>query len=264
MQPAQRFRVWSFVLLVTLVGLAISTLGTSPRVSLSASPKRTPTPTAGPTPQPTPTPAPPSFGGRRSVGYFVQWGIYRRNYLVKNIVTSGSATKLTHINYAFPDISDTLACASGDTFADYDKAFDASESVDGVADPTTAGTLRGNFNQLRKPKLMYPHLKVVISIGGWTWSDKFSDAALPANRAAFVSSCIDRYIKGNFAPGIVDPTVFDGIDIDWEYPGVCGSTCNYRPEDTQNFTAILRTLTSRSIGKKIASWKKRSLDLSPF
>jgi chitinase len=179
------------------------------------------------------------------VGYFIQWGIYRRSYLVKNIVTSGSATRLTHINYAFAGIGDDLKCMSLDTFADYNKAFDATESVDGVADPTSGGVLRGNFNQLRKLKLIYPHLKVLISIGGWSDSDKFSDAALPENRAAFVSSCIDMFIKGNFAPGISDPTVFDGIDIDWEYPGACGATCNYRPEDTQNFTALLAEFRSQ-------------------
>jgi chitinase len=105
---------------------------------------------------------------------------------------------MTHVNYAFADIGANLKCASADPFADYNKAVDAAESVDGVADPTAAGTLRGSFNQLRKLKQQFPHLKVLISIGGWTLSTNFSDAALPANRAAFVASCIDMYLKGNF------------------------------------------------------------------
>ncbi|MCP4538892.1 MAG: glycoside hydrolase family 18 protein, partial [Chloroflexi bacterium] len=85
------------------------------------------------------------------------------------------------------------------------------------------------------------------SIGGWSESAKFSDAALPENRAAFVSSCVDMFINGNFDPanGVVDPGVFDGIDIDWEYPGACGATCNFRPEDTQNFTALLAEFRSQ-------------------
>src|SRR5687767_9250758 len=80
------------------------------------------------------------------VGYFAQWGIYRRNYLVKNVDTSGSAARLTHINYAFADISDAMRCASADTFADYNKAFDTAESVDGVGD-LVSQPVKGNFNQ---------------------------------------------------------------------------------------------------------------------
>jgi len=172
------------------------------------------------------------------VGYFAQWGVYRRNYLVKNVDTSGSAARLTHINYAFADVSASLRCGSADAFADYNKAYDAAESVDGVGD-TSSQPVKGNFNQLAELKAKHPHLKVLISIGGWTLSKNFSSAALPANRAAFVSSCVDMYLKGVFETGKVKPGVFDGIDLDWEYPGACGNTCDFRPEDTQNFTALL-------------------------
>ncbi len=194
----------------------------------------------GPTPTPTPTPTPPPDPTltKEVVGYFIQWGIYKRNYYVKNIVTSGSADKLTIINYAFAGIDENLNCRILDEFADYEKAFDANESVDGVAD-SFSQPLRGNFNQLRKLKIMHPNIKILISIGGWTESYRFSDAALPQNRASFVDSCIEMFINGNFGPGVTEPAIFDGIDIDWEYPGRCGETCNFRPEDTENFTAML-------------------------
>ncbi len=179
-----------------------------------------------------------AVAGKRVVGYFASWDIYDRNYLVKNIVTSGSASRLTTLNYAFANIGSNLKCALGDPWADYQVSFNANQAVNGVAD-SSSQPLLGNFNQLRELKAKYPGLKVVISIGGWTWSDKFSDAALPANRVAFVRSCIDMFIKGNFAPGVTRAGIFDGIDIDWEYPGACGNTCNFRAEDTQNYTALL-------------------------
>ena len=210
--------------------------GTSPtNTPAPTDPPVTPTPTdPGVTPTPvTPTPTPPPGASeQRVIGYFVDWGIYGRNYLVKNIKTSGSAAKLTHINYAFANVVNSQ-CKIGDSFAAYDKAFTASESVDGVAD-TWDGSLRGNFNQLRKLKAEYPNIKVMISLGGWTWSSGFSDAALPQNRVGFVKSCVDLFITDPRWEG-----VFDGIDVDWEYPGACGATCNFRPEDTQNFTALL-------------------------
>lgn len=191
-----------------------------------------PNPTATTTLPPTPTSVAPPPSGKRIIGYFVQWGVYGRNYHVKNIKTSGSASKLTHINYAFGNVVNNR-CAIGDSYADYETAYTAAESVDGVAD-TWDQPLRGSFNQLRKLKTPYPYLKVLISLGGWTWSSGFSDAALPQNRVAFVQSCIDLFIKDSRWAG-----VFDGIDVDWEYPGACGNTCTFRLEDTQNFTALL-------------------------
>lgn len=206
--------------------------------TVTATPTATRTPTR--TVTATATATVPPGGTRRIIGYFAAWGVYGRNYHVKNIKDSGAAARLTHVNYAFANISHDLKCAIGDAYADYDRAYSAAQSVDGVADTWDTGALRGSFNQFRKLKAQYPNIKLMISVGGWTWSDKFSDAALtPASREAFVRSCIDLYIKGNFGPGLSYPGIFDGIDIDWEYPAACGNTCNHRPEDTQNFTALL-------------------------
>lgn len=186
----------------------------------------------------TPPPPPGSVVGE-VVGYFMEWGVYGADYHVKDIATSGSADRLTRIHYAFGNVVDSQ-CQLGDPYADFDEFYPASASVDGVSDTWDPGALRGSFNQLRKLKLQYPHLKVLISLGGWTWSSGFSDAALPENRAAFVQSCIDLFISDPRWVG-----VFDGFDIDWEYPGVCGATCSFRPEDTQNFTALLAEFRSQ-------------------
>ncbi|GAA5051685.1 chitinase [Thermocatellispora tengchongensis] len=170
--------------------------------------------------------------GDKLLGYFVQWGVYQRNYHVKNIDTSGSAAKLTHINYAFGNVQNGQ-CTLGDTHADYDRFYTAAESVDGVADTWDNGALRGNFNQLRKLKAKYPHLKVLFSFGGWTWSGGFGQAA--ANPAAFAESCY-RLVED---PRWAD--VFDGIDIDWEYPNACGLTCDSSgPAAFRDLMAALR------------------------
>ena len=193
-----------------------------------------------------PPPPPPPRVGPEVIGYFVQWGIYARDYLVQDVVKTGAASTLSVINYAFAGIAEDLTCTSLDTFADWGKRFDASESVDGIGDTVTQ-PLKGNFNQLKKLKALYPQIRVLISIGGWSDSDRFSDAALPANRAKFVESCVNMFIKGQFAAGISDAGVFDGIDIDWEYPGACGATCNWRPEDTANFTALLQEFRDKLV-----------------
>lgn len=195
-----------------------------------------------PPPPPPPTADLPTRG--MVVGYFAQWTIYRRGYLPKHVATSGAVQQLNVINYAFAAPDANLKCASLDTFADYGKRFDAGESVDGVAD-TVAQPLKGNFNQLLKLKQLNPNLRVLISLGGWTESYRFSEVALPENRAAFVDSCIDMFIKGQVADGISAAGVFDGIDVDWEYPGSCGATCAYRPEDRANFVALLAEFRSK-------------------
>jgi chitinase len=198
-----------------------------------------PPPTSSP---PTTSPPPPPPGDELVVGYFTQWGVYARDYHVKNVHTSGSASKLTHIMYAFGNVQNGQ-CTIGDSYADYDRFYSAADSVDGVADTWDSGALRGNFNQLRKLKQMYPHLKVIWSFGGWTWSGGFGQAA--ANPTAFANSCYDL---------VNDPRwvgVFDGIDIDWEYPNACGLGC-----DSSGFAAyrdLMQALRDRFGGQLVTA-----------
>lgn len=177
------------------------------------------------------------------VGYFTSWG-KGDGFYVKNIETSGQAKKLTVINYAFANVVNNK-CVIGQPEDDYLNPIPAEFTLDGKEDKGDNG-LYGHWNQLKQLKKKNPNLKVVISLGGWTWSKYFSDAALPANREAFVKSCVDQFVKGDVAgkdgkvvPGLAKG-VFDGIDIDWEYPGSQGEAGNIvRAEDTQNFTALL-------------------------
>ncbi|MFD5831530.1 glycosyl hydrolase family 18 protein, partial [Lentzea sp. NPDC060358] len=200
--------------------------------------------------------------GYARVGYFVQWGIYGRQYFVKDM----DAAKMTHVNYAFGNIDPVnLTClhgvtkgtspnpqdpnqgdGAGDAEADYSRPMGAAQSVDGVADSGWE-PLRGNYNQLRKLKAKFPHLKVLISLGGWTYSKYFSDvAATDAARKKFVSSCLDVYIKGNLpvyngagGPGSA-AGIFDGIDLDWEWPGAEGHAGNhFGPQDKVNNSLLI-------------------------
>jgi chitinase len=180
--------------------------------------------------------------GLQRVAYFIQWGIYARQYFVKNVADSGQAAGLTTINYAFGGVTQDGACSSLDTWADFQRPFAATESVDGVAD-APGQALNGNFNQLKKLKARFPNLRVVMSLGGFTGSTFFSDVALtPASRQQFVASCLDMFIKGNL-PGAAAGAgagVFDGIDIDWEWPATAAADGTHaRPEDRQNFTLLL-------------------------
>ncbi|MFJ7246435.1 glycoside hydrolase family 18 protein [Kitasatospora sp. NPDC098652] len=185
------------------------------------------------------------------VGYFTQWGA---DSSAKRVQDSGQAARLTVINYAFGNVSADGTCfesndsGQGDAHDDYQRAFSAAESVDGVAD-APGQRLKGHLNQLRKLKAKNPQLRTVISLGGWSWSKYFSDAAATdAARKKFVSSCIDLYLKGDLPvlPGSPEggagaaAGVFDGIDIDWEYPGGGGDAGNVvRPEDGRNYTLLM-------------------------
>jgi chitinase len=151
------------------------------------------------------------------VAYYTGWSTYGRNYQVSQI----PGDKVSHINYAFANIANGQ-CVLGDSYADVDKFF-AGDSWDSTA-------MRGNFNQLLKLKAKYPHLKTLISVGGWTWSGQFSGIASdPAKRATFVKSCADFMEKYGF----------DGIDIDWEYP-VSGGPTTGVAADKVNYTTLMK------------------------
>src|SRR5512143_1161832 len=184
-------------------------------VKVTATPQpAVPTATLAPTrpPLPTPTvigaPAANSFE-YRIIGYYPSWAVYARKYSPVDVPVQ----QLTHINYAFGKIDlKTLQCV--------------------YVDPTVDDA---NFGDFRRLKQVYPHFKVLLSLGGWTLSDGFSDAALTAeSRQKLVKSCIDLYI-GYY------PDVIDGFDIDWEYPVGGGIETNtYRPEDKHNLTLLMQ------------------------
>ncbi|MCU7552760.1 glycoside hydrolase family 18 protein [Chitinophagaceae bacterium LB-8] len=118
-------------------------------------------------------------------------------------------SKLTHINYAFVDIKDK-------------KAWLHNENTDTI-----------NFRQLNLLKQKNPLLKILISIGGWSWSKNFSDAVLSdSSRQVFAASAVH----------IIQQYDLDGIDIDWEYPNMKGDGNIFRPEDKQNYTLMFKEI----------------------
>ena len=148
-------------------------------------------------------------------GYFPQWGLYNEpKFLVKNLVTVPRTAMLDQINYAQGFVTNGH-CSVADPNADVNYRFSAEQSVDGIADGEGAG-LKGYLGQMIKLKRRYPSVKLILSLEGR--ADSFADDANPEHRAAFVASCIDLWIKGNISPGMQLGRLFDGIDIDWEFP----------------------------------------------
>jgi chitinase len=106
---------------------------------------------------------------------------------------------------------------------------------------------------LQELKKKHPNLKILLSLGGWTYSKYFSDAAAtPASRQKLVSSCVDMFIKGNlpasggFGGAGTGKGIFDGFDIDWEYPGSTGGHLgnHVSANDTANYTSLLSEFRS--------------------
>ncbi|HXM67787.1 MAG TPA: glycosyl hydrolase family 18 protein [Candidatus Acidoferrum sp.] len=165
-------------------------------------------------------------------GWYEEWGTYYANANVADLQNNGVAGVLTHLIYAFAKPTangSNVNCALADSYADYQKNV---PQVPG-ATPATA-PLQGNFGALVQLKQLHPNLKVLISIGGWnppTYNQLFDTAAsTAAQRQAFVGSCINMFIQGNIASGVSTGTLFDGFDIDWEFPNA---------NDTANFTALM-------------------------
>jgi chitinase len=117
--------------------------------------------------------------------------------------------RLSHINYAFVDIKDN-------------RAWLHNEATDTI-----------NLRKLSELKNKNPNLKILISVGGWSWSKNFSDAVLTdTSTKNFALSAVAIVAKYNL----------DGIDIDWEYPGMIGDSNIYRPEDKEHYTLLFKDL----------------------
>jgi len=143
------------------------------------------------------------------IGYYPAWKSYS-GYTPESVDIS----KLTHINYAFANIGPDYRIEMG--YPDKDPE---------------------NFEKFRDLKKINPDLKVLISVGGWNWSGRFSDmAATDENRNKFTDSCVEFISKYGL----------DGVDLDWEYPVGGGlKTNSKRPEDKQNFTLLLKEMREK-------------------
>ncbi len=167
-------------------------------------------------------------------GYFEEWSIYAANYNIANLQTNGVADNISHLIYAFGNVAPTTGapnaqCQLADTWADYQTPY-----LPSVNGQPYAGPLYGNFAALLQLKQLHPNLKIMISLGGSSSTNAagFAYAAsTPALRSQLAASCIDLFINGNIAPGISAADLFDGIDIDWEFPSAA---------DKHNFTLLLR------------------------
>jgi chitinase len=179
-------------------------------------------------------------------GYFEEWGINYANYNIADLQKNGVADELTHLIYAFGNVTPTspAACAIADPVAAYQNS-----KVPSVSGKPYTAPLYGNFGAIQQLKELHPNLKVLISLGGQAGNVAgfVTAAGSAADRAALASSCINMFVKGNITAGVKAPGLFDGFNIDWEFPGAA---------DKENFTALLKEFRtqldklSKTTGKK--------------
>ncbi|OAB48052.1 glycoside hydrolase [Paenibacillus antarcticus] len=164
------------------------------------------------------------------ISYFTSWSVTNRNFIPTDIDVS----QLTHINYAFSDLcwkgfgTEARPCQNANIPLQKDYVFDG-EMV--IGDPEVDFN---NFKSFATIKEQNPHLKLMISVGGWTWSNNFSNMAMTeVTRRAFANSVVDFLREYGI----------DGIDIDWEYPVEGGESDNSRsPLDKENFMLLVKTV----------------------
>jgi len=194
-------------------------------------PKPPPTPPPPPSPTPPKLPYPPSPPlppspppppkAAKVVQYYAQWAIYGRDYFPADMALDS----ITHVFYAFYDVTSSCGVDVRDPYAEY-------QQTQLAAGKTVSGNIAA-FRELRKQQnAKGRELKLINSLGGWTLSKHFSTCAKTAATRSTLVSAAMRLLKEN---------QFDGLDIDWEYPGCCGLSDNaISPDDWDNYVQLLK------------------------
>ncbi|WP_150269520.1 glycosyl hydrolase family 18 protein [Paenibacillus tepidiphilus] len=161
---------------------------------------------AGTTPE---APAPAADHPRKIIAYFPEWGDQaNKGYYTVDKIPWG---KITHINYAFAKVNAQNQIDFLDRTAAVEKDYPGQ---------LTDVPFKGHFNQLVKYKRLYPDVRTLISVGGWSASGGFYTMAnTEAGRETFSNSVVS----------FLRTYQFNGVDIDWEYPS--GTAQSGNPND---------------------------------
>nr|WP_315402133.1 glycoside hydrolase family 18 protein [uncultured Duganella sp.] len=172
------------------------------------------------------------------IGYYPGWKSAQYPVTAANV----DATKLTMALYAFVDMCWDGKHGNPEPSVNYEApcqdAAGEAKSANGALVLRDAVADGANLRALVALKRHNPKFKVVVSVGGWDWSNQFSNVAdSAAARANFVASSVK--VMRRFG--------LDGVDIDWEYPTEAGVPCVAgrvcaRPRDKSNYITLVREL----------------------